>query len=324
MADRLPRRGQPRRHDPARGPPRRDARVRRAPSSPPAAAAETHGCVATVGKVGVQPGGVNAIASAVTAWLDARGAGTQAPSAPSSPTSREVAQFGGLVVEESWTRPTPFDPALVPRLATRLGGIPVIGTGAGHDAGILANAGVPTAMLFVRNPTGVSHSPAEFAEPEDCLAGVEALATVLADLAGPAHDDLLGRARLAARRGASRVSARGRRRALRRDRAGVDRRAGGDDRLRGVVLPGLANAHSHAFHRALRGRTHGDGGNFWTWREQMYAVAARLDPDTYFALARAVFAEMALAGYTVVGEFHYLHHVPAAAATTTPTPWGRR
>ena len=82
----------------------------------------------------------------------------------------------------------------------------------------------------------------------------------------------------------------------------------GQEILSGVTLPGLANGHSHAFHRALRGRTHGGGSSFWTWRDQMYALAARLDPDSYLALARAVFAEMALAGYTVVGEFHYLHH----------------
>ena len=82
----------------------------------------------------------------------------------------------------------------------------------------------------------------------------------------------------------------------------------GDEILCGVVLPGLANGHSHAFHRALRGRTHDGGGTFWTWRRQMYAVAAQLDPDRYLTLARAVYAEMALAGYTVVGEFHYLHH----------------
>ena len=82
----------------------------------------------------------------------------------------------------------------------------------------------------------------------------------------------------------------------------------GDRRLPGVLLPGFANAHSHAFHRALRGRTHGDGGSFWTWRERMYAVAARLDPDSYLRLARVVYAEMALAGITSVGEFHYLHH----------------
>ena len=82
----------------------------------------------------------------------------------------------------------------------------------------------------------------------------------------------------------------------------------GDERLPGLTLPGLANAHSHAFHRALRGRTHGGGGTFWTWRREMYAVTARLDPDRYVALARAVYGEMALAGYTVVGEFHYVHH----------------
>lgn len=81
-----------------------------------------------------------------------------------------------------------------------------------------------------------------------------------------------------------------------------------DQRLDGLALPGLANTHSHAFHRALRGRTHGGGGTFWTWREGMYALAAQLDPDSYLALARAVYAEMALAGVTTVGEFHYLHH----------------
>lgn len=81
-------------------------------------------------------------------------------------------------------------------------------------------------------------------------------------------------------------------------------------RLPGVVLPGFANAHSHAFHRAIRGRTHDGAGNFWTWRERMYAVAARLDPDSYLDLARAVYAEMALSGVSTVGEFHYLHHAP--------------
>jgi formiminoglutamate deiminase len=79
-------------------------------------------------------------------------------------------------------------------------------------------------------------------------------------------------------------------------------------RLPGFTLPGLANAHSHAFHRALRGRAHMGGGSFWTWREQMYGVAERLDPDSYYTLARAVYAEMALAGISCVGEFHYLHH----------------
>ncbi|WP_299054052.1 formimidoylglutamate deiminase [uncultured Nocardioides sp.] len=82
----------------------------------------------------------------------------------------------------------------------------------------------------------------------------------------------------------------------------------------GLTIPGLANAHSHAFHRALRGRTHaastGGEGSFWTWREQMYGVAARLTPETYLVLARATYREMAAAGITAVGEFHYLHHRP--------------
>jgi formiminoglutamate deiminase len=87
----------------------------------------------------------------------------------------------------------------------------------------------------------------------------------------------------------------------------VDRAPAGARRMPGVVLPGFANAHSHAFHRALRGRTNGDGGTFWTWREGMYALADKLTPESYLELATAVYAEMALAGVSCVGEFHYLH-----------------
>ncbi|GAB7048103.1 formimidoylglutamate deiminase [Catenuloplanes indicus] len=94
------------------------------------------------------------------------------------------------------------------------------------------------------------------------------------------------------------------------------------ERLAGLTLPGLANAHSHAFHRALRGRTHAGRGTFWTWREQMYAVAARLTPGSYLRLARAVFAEMALAGITCVGEFHYLHHGPGGQRYDDPNEMG--
>lgn len=88
--------------------------------------------------------------------------------------------------------------------------------------------------------------------------------------------------------------------------------------LRGIVLPGAVNAHSHAFHRVLRSRTHRGRDSFWSWRDQMYAAAARLDPDAYRDLARAVFAEMLLAGYTGVGEFHYLHHAPGGTAYADP------
>lgn len=208
------------------------------------AAAELHGCVATIGKVAVQPGGVNAIPSQVSGWLDARGADEAAVRAAVADISAEAALAGATVTEESWTPSTPFDSALAVRLQRVIagmppapgahadagahprgtdphgtdphgtdpsgtgpslvphaggteqaggsepahggppGGIPLLGTGAGHDAGILANAGVPAGMLFVRNPTGISHSPREWAERDDCLAGVAALATVLEDLAG--------------------------------------------------------------------------------------------------------------------------------------------
>src|SRR5690625_614501 len=87
-------------------------------------------------------------------------------------------------------------------------------------------------------------------------------------------------------------------------------------------LEGFANCHSHVFHRALRGRTHGGGGTFWTWREQMYALAQVLDPELLHDLARATYAEMALAGITTVGEFHYLHHAPDGRAYDDPNAMG--
>ncbi|MGB3187186.1 MAG: allantoate amidohydrolase [Ornithinimicrobium sp.] len=186
-----------------------------------------HGCVATVGKVRITPGGVNAIASHVTAWLDARGSRPDTVSEVVAALTQTVESLGGRIVQESWTPATPFDSVLTQRLGDVLsdvlgdrrigspGGkpptviegllmeraaaagsgdttdpvgspptisVPVLGTGAGHDAGILASAGIPTAMLFVRNPTGVSHSPAEFAERADCHAGVAALTGCIIDL----------------------------------------------------------------------------------------------------------------------------------------------
>ncbi|MEU6810809.1 formimidoylglutamate deiminase [Streptomyces sp. NPDC046831] len=96
----------------------------------------------------------------------------------------------------------------------------------------------------------------------------------------------------------------------------------GAEVLRGLTLPGLANAHSHAFHRALRGTVQVGSGTFWTWREVMYAAAARLTPERYHALARAVYAEMALAGITAVGEFHYVHHAPGGRRYADPNAMG--
>ena len=93
--------------------------------------------------------------------------------------------------------------------------------------------------------------------------------------------------------------------------------------LPGLTIPGLANAHSHAFQRALRGRTQAGPGDFWTWRRRMYELAEAIDPDLYLALARATFGEMALAGITAVGEFHYLHHGPDGVRYDDPNAMGR-
>nr|MBA3907779.1 M20/M25/M40 family metallo-hydrolase [Pseudonocardiales bacterium] len=142
------------------------------------AAAERHDAVATCGKVQVAPNGVNAIPSHVTAWLDARGEDAERVLA----VVEDVAAVGGTLTEESWTDRTAFDPALAARLAALLDDAPLLPTGAGHDAGVLSAAGIPTAMLYVRNPTGVSHSAEEYAEDADCAAGVAALTAVLREL----------------------------------------------------------------------------------------------------------------------------------------------
>ncbi|HTP15961.1 MAG TPA: allantoate amidohydrolase [Streptosporangiaceae bacterium] len=156
-------------------------------------AAAGHGALATIGKVVAEPGAANAISSAVRAWLDARAPDEAAlDRVVGEVRARAQAAAAAHDVEvsvrpESFTAPVSFDAGLRDRLAAALAatGIeaPVLPTGAGHDAGVLAGR-LPTAMLFVRNPSGVSHAPAEHAEPADCLAGVAALAAVLADLAG--------------------------------------------------------------------------------------------------------------------------------------------
>jgi N-carbamoyl-L-amino-acid hydrolase len=144
---------------------------------------------ATVGRLEPNPGGTNVIASTVDVWLDAR-AGDDAATRQvvnritamaTDAAQRESCELA--VTEESYGDAVHFDPVLRDRVAGALGGVPALPTGAGHDAGVLA-AHVPTAMLFVRNPTGVSHAPAEFAEAADCEAGVAALAITLEHLAG--------------------------------------------------------------------------------------------------------------------------------------------
>ncbi|MFF5453234.1 allantoate amidohydrolase [Streptomyces sp. NPDC012950] len=163
--------------------------------------AELAGAVATFGKIAVEPNGVNAIPSLVRGWLDARAAdqgALDAVVAGVETAARDYADRHGIdltVVRESFTPVVDFSHALRDELSRILGDaaattgtsgpsgkVPVLGTGAGHDAGILSES-IPTAMLFVRNPTGVSHSPAEFAAEDDCLAGVRALADALEELA---------------------------------------------------------------------------------------------------------------------------------------------
>lgn len=149
--------------------------------------AKLAGALATFGKVAVEPNGTNAIASLVRGWLDSRAADEVTLTELVTAIEQAAAERGerdGVRVEltrESYTPVVDFDGPLRDRLAKLLDA-PVLPTGAGHDAGILASV-IPTAMLFVRNPTGVSHSPAEHAEEADCLAGVAALADVLEDLA---------------------------------------------------------------------------------------------------------------------------------------------
>jgi len=154
--------------------------------------AARHQALTTFGKVAVEPGGANAIPSAVRTWLDARAPDEQtldAVVAEIGAAAQRATRDHGVTVT---TARESFSPAveLDPDLQARLSGVlarhmiraPLVATGAGHDAGVLA-ARVPSAMLFVRNPSGVSHAPSEFAELADCEMGVAALAAVLEELA---------------------------------------------------------------------------------------------------------------------------------------------
>jgi N-carbamoyl-L-amino-acid hydrolase len=158
-------------------------------------AAADRGAVATFGKVIVEPNGTNAVPSAVRAWLDARAADEETVQDAVTTVRSAAMSFcteHGVTLsvrQESFTPLVRFDQALRDRIAVTLAtagvSAPVLPTAAGHDAGFLA-ARIPTAMLFVRNPTGISHSPAEHADLADCETGVRALAAILEDLAGPA------------------------------------------------------------------------------------------------------------------------------------------
>jgi len=144
------------------------------------ASAQRHDAVATCGKLTVEPNGVNAIPSHVTVWLDARATEEAAVRAVVAELTEVAGNLGGTVTEESWSDATSFPRTA--EIAALLDDAPILDTGAGHDAGILANAGIPATMLFVRNPTGVSHSPAEYAELGDCMYGTDCLGTLLIEL----------------------------------------------------------------------------------------------------------------------------------------------
>jgi N-carbamoyl-L-amino-acid hydrolase len=150
--------------------------------------ARLRGGHATIGRVSAVPNATNAIPASVTGWLDARAADQSTLDGLVEAVAVRATERAGrdgtsvAVTPESVSPVTAFDADLRDRLAALLGGVPVLPTGAGHDAGVLATR-VPTAMLFVRNPTGVSHAPGEYATDDDCAAGVTALADVLAELA---------------------------------------------------------------------------------------------------------------------------------------------
>jgi N-carbamoyl-L-amino-acid hydrolase len=151
------------------------------------AAVASPGSRATIGRIEAVPGGTNVISSQVSVWLDARAAEDDTAQALVTEITARVSEAAtaegctAVVAAESWSGSVAFDPALRDRLVQSLGTVPTLATGAGHDAGILSSR-VPTAMIFVRNPTGVSHSPEEFATLDDCLAGVAALERVLREL----------------------------------------------------------------------------------------------------------------------------------------------
>ncbi|TFD23059.1 allantoate amidohydrolase [Cryobacterium sp. TMS1-13-1] len=152
-----------------------------------AAALGRPGSRATIGRIEAIPGGTNVIASSVHAWLDARAETdeeTRLLVADIEARAQQAAQQNGCsatLTEESWADAVQFTPGLRERFAQALGQVPQLSTGAGHDAGVLA-AHMPSAMLFVRNPTGISHAPEEFAEAADCVAGIDALELLLREL----------------------------------------------------------------------------------------------------------------------------------------------
>ena len=323
-------------------------------------AAAENGAVATFGKVMAEPNGTNAVPSAVRAWLDAR-APDEAVLAATVATVRSAAEKSAReqgvtlgVRQESSTPLVRFDEKLRDRICGVLAAAgmtaPVLPTGAGHDAGVLAARCRPPCCSCATRPASrirppntpiwptarpesapwppssrISRAPRERRFP----GGTDPPRPPLLLGGLPAPPDPPGRRWLA---DLAWLPAQGVQRDVLIEADGGHLTSvtpsapsvpAAVERLHGLTLPGFANAHSHAFHRALRGTTQADRGTFWTWRERMYDVAARLDPDRYLRLARATYAEMALAGVSCVGEFHYLHHQAGGHPYDDPNAMGR-
>ena len=302
---------------------------------------------ATFGRVDVAPNGTNAVPSRVTGWLDARcatdadltalldeierqgrRAGPSGTAPRSTVTAESVSGVGRL-------RRRPRRPD---RPRPESGDWPVIPTQAGHDAGILSAAGRarPRCCSSATRPASRTR-PTRPPTTADCLAGVEALADTLERLAAMTHATcssapLVGAevradvlvtvedGRFTGRVGLTDSPVPSSPPGL----AGCHRRCP-VERVPGLTLPGLANCHSHAFHRALRGRTQQGSGTFWTWREQMYAVGRAARPGHLLrARARRPTGRCGCAGITAVGEFHYLHHQPDGTPYDDPNAMGDR
>ena len=288
------------------------------------AAAEAAGALATVGKVAVHPGAVNAIPGRASAWIDARAADEPGGAARDRRRREPHGDWW------RWRSPGRRRRRSTPRWSTAWPSnsspatgreLPRLPSGAGHDAGVLALAGIPSAMILVRNPTGISHAPEEFADDADCEAGVTALAAAIRARAGEhdrrrresfwcEHAVLPAGGRTAHPASTTRRPYRVHRRRDHRRRNGCCRSRPATNASPGWSPPASPTSTRTPSTAPCAAAPTPTAASFWNWREQMYRIAALLDPDNYCALASAVFAEMALAGITLVGEFHYLHHGP--------------
>ncbi len=327
VAARLRRRGQPRRHHPAGRPARRHARPGRRRAGRPDGRGR-HGCVATVGKSTSSPAGsTRSRPRPPPGWTPAAPTRRRCGATVAEVTGGRQRLDGDRSARSPGPRRTPFDTDLLDRLRRVLPDAPLLGTGAGHDAGILATAGIPTGDALRPQPDRVSHSPAEHAERDDCLAGVEALADVLPSLGRGDRrvTTLLGAGTPGCRTGvADRVRLDRAGRPVHRGRSRTSDPQPATRGCAGVALPGFANAPQPRLPpRAARAHAR-RGGTFWTWRR---ADVRRRRPARPGQLPRAGPRRLRRDG---AGRVHRRRRVPLpaprsrrAAATPTRTRWAR-